>query len=44
MKILVLGVGKQESVLIRDLVESHEVSEVVAGDINIKKLSSTLIS
>jgi len=38
MRILVLGVGKQGSVLIKDLIESNEVSEVVAGDIDIKKL------
>mgnify|MGYP001043963028 CR=1 FL=1 len=38
MKILVLGVGKQGSVLVRDLIQSNEVSEVVAGDINIKRL------
>jgi len=38
MKILVLGAGKQGSVLVRDLIESDEVSEVVAGDINIEKL------
>jgi len=39
MRILVLGVGKQGSVLVKDLIESHEVSEVVAGDIDIKKLN-----
>jgi len=38
MRILVLGVGKQGSVLVRDFIESDEVSEVVAGDINIKTL------
>ena len=38
MRILVLGVGRQGSVLVRDLIESREVSEVVAGDINIQKL------
>jgi len=38
MKILVLGVGKQGSVLVRDLIESDEVSEVVVGDINIERL------
>jgi len=38
MRILVLGVGKQGSVLVRDLIESHEVSEVVAGDVDIEKL------
>ena len=38
MRILVLGVGKQGSVLVRDLVESDEVSEVVAGDRDIKRL------
>jgi len=38
MKILVLGVGKQGSVLVRDLIQSNEVSEVVAADINIKGL------
>ena len=38
MRILVLGVGKQGSILVRDLIESDEVSEVVAGDVNIKRL------
>jgi len=38
MRILVLGVGKQGSVLVKDLIESNEVSEVVAGDIDIRKL------
>jgi len=38
MRILVLGVGKQGSVLVMDLIESREVSEVVLGDIDIKKL------
>ncbi|MDH5389877.1 MAG: saccharopine dehydrogenase NADP-binding domain-containing protein [Candidatus Bathyarchaeota archaeon] len=38
MRVLVLGVGKQGSVLVRDLIESDEVSEVVAGDIDIERL------
>jgi len=38
MRILVLGVGKQGSVLVGDLIKSGEVSEVVAADINIKGL------
>jgi len=38
MRILVLGVGKQGSVLVRDLIEGSEVSEVVAGDIDIERL------
>ena len=38
MAVLVLGVGKQGSALVRDLIESDEVSEVVAGDINITRL------
>ena len=38
MRILVLGVGKQGSVLVRDLIESDEVSEVVAGDRDIERL------
>jgi lysine 6-dehydrogenase len=38
MRILVLGVGRQGSVLVKDLIESPKVSEVVAGDIDIKKL------
>jgi len=42
MRILVLGVGKQGSVLVRDLIESHEVSEVVAGDIDIRKLKQCI--
>jgi len=42
MRILVLGVGKQGSVLIRDLIESHEVSEVVAGDIDTKKVKQCI--
>jgi lysine 6-dehydrogenase len=42
MKILVLGVGKQGSVLVRDLIESHDMSEVVAGDIDIKKVKQCI--
>jgi len=38
MRILVLGVGKQGSVLVRDLIKSNEVSEVVAGDKDIDRL------
>ena len=38
MRMLVLGVGRQGSVLVRDLIESDEVSEVVAGEINIERL------
>jgi len=38
MRILVLGVGKQGSFLVRDLIESDEVSEVVASDIDVRKL------
>jgi len=38
MRVLVLGVGKQGSVLVRDLIESDEVSEVVAGDRDIERL------
>ena len=38
MRVLVLGVGKQGSVLVRDLIESDEVSEVVAGDVDIERL------
>ena len=38
MRILVLGVGKQGSALVRDLIESNEVSAVVAGDIDIERL------
>lgn len=38
MRILVLGIGKQGTVLVRDLIQSNEVSEVVAADINIKRL------
>jgi lysine 6-dehydrogenase len=38
MRILVLGVGKQGSVLLRDLIESDEVSEIVAGDRDIGRL------
>jgi len=37
-----LGVGKQGSVLVKDLIESHEVSEVVAGDINIQRLKQCI--
>ncbi len=36
MKILVLGIGKQGSVLVRDLIQSEEVTEIVAGDIDIR--------
>jgi len=38
MRVLVLGVGKQGSILVRDLIESDEVSEVVAGDRDIERL------
>jgi lysine 6-dehydrogenase len=38
MRVLVLGVGKQGSFLVRDLIESDEVSEVVAGDVDIERL------
>ena len=40
MRILVLGVGKQGSVLVRDLIEGEEVTEVVAGDIDIGRVRS----
>ncbi len=36
MRILVLGIGKQGSILIRDLIRSSDVSEVVAGDADMK--------
>jgi lysine 6-dehydrogenase len=36
MRILVLGIGKQGSILIRDLIRSGDVSEVVAGDADMK--------
>jgi len=42
MRILVLGVGKQGSVLVKDLVKSPEVSEVVAGDIDIQRLKQCI--
>ena len=42
MKILVLGVGKQGSILVKDLIESRGVSEVVAGDIDIRKLKQCI--
>ncbi len=38
MKILVLGLGKQGSVLVRDLIESRGVSEVIGGDVDIQKV------
>ncbi len=38
MRVLVLGAGKQGSVLVRDLIESYEVSEVVLGDTNIQRV------
>ncbi len=42
MRTLVLGVGKQGSVLVRDLIESRDVSEVVAGDIDIQRLKQCI--
>ncbi|KPV62359.1 MAG: Saccharopine dehydrogenase [Candidatus Bathyarchaeota archaeon BA1] len=38
MRILALGIGKMGSALLKDLIRSHEVSEVVAGDIDIQRL------
>lgn len=38
MRILVLGIGKQGSVLVKDLVKSDEVTEIVAGDADVKRL------
>lgn len=40
MKILVLGFGKQGSVLVKDLMKSDEVTEIVAGDTDVKRLKS----
>lgn len=38
MRILVLGIGKQGSVLVKDLAKSDDVTEIVACDADIKKL------
>lgn len=37
-----MGMGKQGSVLVKDLIESHEVSEVVAGDIDIQRVKQSI--
>jgi lysine 6-dehydrogenase len=42
MRILVLGVGKQGSVLVQDLIETDDVSEVIAGDIDIQRLKQCI--
>jgi saccharopine dehydrogenase-like NADP-dependent oxidoreductase len=39
MNVLVLGTGMMGSVLIRDLVDSKEISSVIIGDISKKKLN-----
>lgn len=39
MKILVLGIGRQGSVVLWDLMESDDVTEIVAGDINFERAS-----
>ncbi len=38
MRILALGIGKMGSALLKDLIKSDEVSEVVAGDIDVQRL------
>lgn len=44
MKVLVLGIGNMGEPLVRDLVDSNEVSEIVAGDIDIKRVTTFLES
>ena len=42
MRILVLGVGKQGSILVRDLIRSSDVSEAVAGDADMKAVQKIM--
>ena len=42
MRILVLGVGKQGSILVKDLIESRDVSEVIAGDVDIQRVNQCI--
>jgi lysine 6-dehydrogenase len=42
MRMLVLGIGKQGSILVRDLIRSSDVSEVVAGDADAKAVQKIM--
>ena len=42
MRILVLGIGKQGQILVRDLIRSSDVSQVVAGDADMKAVQKML--
>ena len=44
MKILALGIGNMGKTLVRDLIASKEVTEIVAGDIDIKRLNTYIKS
>ncbi len=42
MRILVLGIGKQGQILVRDLIRSSDVSQVVAGDADLTAVQKML--